>query len=110
MTGNLSRDEKEYAFLVATKFFDEQYGETSAQGMSDTQLTEALINGLSRRLVWGGPGKMSGQCEPVGLKIYAGRIPLEVSETPIFEGEATLKMAREIYGIPDPDNLQMTLF
>jgi len=46
MTGPLSPDEKEYAFLVATRFFDERYGATAGQGMTEAQLAKALQEGL----------------------------------------------------------------
>ena len=52
---------------------------------------------------------MSGECDPEGLKIFAGRTPLEINTKPIFEGQQTLAMVREIYGIPDPDKRQMIL-
>lgn len=110
MTDPLTPDEKQYAFLVATRFFDERYGDTASQGMTDEQLTKALQDGLGRRVIWGGPGRMSGACQPDGLKIYAERNPFEVSTRPIFAGRTTLAMARVLYNIPDPDEVQQSLF
>lgn len=106
----LTRDEKEHAFFIATRFFDEHYFENKRCGLSDEELTQALQKGLSVRRSWGGPGRFSGTCDPNGLKIYAGRCPLTVGSKPIFEGSVTLAMARALYDIADPNEAQQSLF
>ncbi len=60
----LSHDENEWAFLTATRFFDERHGDTATQGMTDKQLAEALRDSLQRRLIWGCPYQKS---YPLGL-------------------------------------------
>jgi hypothetical protein len=45
-----------------------------------------------------------------GLKIWAHRCIGGRSRPPILEGQATVRLAREVYGIADPEEKQMGLF
>ena len=46
-----------------------------------------------------------------GLKIWASwHVHNHVAEKPLFADKATIAMAREIYGIADPEDGQMRLF
>lgn len=103
-------DEKRWVFLIATKFFEERFGDEMKNGMNDERLKACLARTLSFRVVWGGPGKWSGRCDPEKMRIYAGPTPLEEFKKPVLEGDEILKMAREEYEIPDPLNPQMRLF
>jgi len=107
----LTPDEKHEAFCRATRFFVERYAEEIAQGMTDIQLETALKNYLG---IFGGscgPGSLDITYQGAGLKIWASReIHNHVLEKPIFEGMATVRMARELYKIADPADTQLPLF
>jgi len=45
-----------------------------------------------------------------GLKIWADHCAGSRSRPPILEGQATLRLAREVYGIADPEERQIGLF
>jgi hypothetical protein len=64
--------------------------------------------------VWGFYGDDNGvnvECEGNAQKIWAshGR-PHRHTAVPICAGRATIRLAREVYGIADPDEKQMGLF
>jgi len=114
MTRPLTHDEKLWVFRKATNGFagsNERWIERAVRGMTDDELAEALAFEL---------GIMGGSCGPdcisiafqgAGLKIWASwSHPNIVRDTPIFAGKATIAMAREVYGIPDPSDRQITLF
>jgi len=59
----------------------------------------------------GGPDCISVAYQGAGLKIWASwSYPNIVTDRPLFQGRATVSMAREIYRIPDPANRQQSLF
>lgn len=46
-----------------------------------------------------------------GLRIWGGRdVVNHVLEKPLFARAATIAMARDVFGIPDPENDQLSLF
>lgn len=83
----------------------------AATGLSDAQLAEALRMEL---------GILGGSCEPdalsityqgSGLKIWISwEIDSPPGTKPVFEGKATMAMARLVYGIKDPVDVQYVMF
>lgn len=55
---------------------------------------------------------MSSTVQAAGLKIWAdwNCAAPDVTGKPIFQGAATIRMAREVHGIKDPTDTQMALF
>jgi hypothetical protein len=111
----LSQDEKRRAFLAAVCSFQNaktRWAERQATGLSDEQLESALKHELEifgGRCTHDGCPSISYQC--AGLKIWAGwGIVNHCQEKPIFEGAATIAMAREIFSIADTEDNQLPLF
>jgi len=113
MTGStpLTPDEKAQAFRQATSGFERYFAEQISRGMSDAELAAALKQSLG---IFGGscgPGELAISFQGAGLKIWASHeIHNHVTTKPVFQGIATVHMAREIYRIPDPTDAQMPLF
>ncbi|MCF8467801.1 MAG: hypothetical protein K9G33_10405 [Sneathiella sp.] len=107
----LTPDDKEQAFIKATRHFPDRYAEQIAKGMGDEALATALKNYLG---IFGGSGARDGidiAYQGAGLKIWASwNIPNSVMDKPIFEGHSTIAMARKVYGIANPDDDQLSLF
>ena len=61
------------------------------------------------RLVWGGPGRFSGSCDPAKLLVFAGPAPLKIPKAPILTRHELVQMARSEYEIPDPSAIQLSL-
>ena len=58
----------------------------------------------------GGPDSFSISYQGAGLKIWASWEGINlVTDKPIFESRATIAMARHVYGIPNPDDRQLSL-
>ena len=100
------REEKRRAMLIVLNGFMERHAAEIETGMTDERLKEAIAARMAMRLVWGGPGRFSGSCNPEQLQIFAGPTPLEIAERPIVAAEGLLKLVREEYGIPDPSAAQ----
>ncbi|WP_305971047.1 MULTISPECIES: hypothetical protein [unclassified Mameliella] len=107
----LSQADKEEAFRIATKALTCWYADDIAAGMTDEDLEAALVRVLG---IWGGscgPGRLDVVFQGAGLKIWAGwHIVNHVTEAPLFKGNATIAMARHVYGIANPNDRQMSLF
>jgi len=107
---SLTSTDREQAFIKVTRLFPERYAEQIAAGMSDHELQIALKAYLG---IAGGSGARDTLCvayQGAGLKIWAGwRSPNAVLDEPIFTGDSTIKMARKVYDIADPDNDQLAL-
>ena len=59
----------------------------------------------------GGPNQYNINLAGSGLRIRGGwHVVNHVNEPPLFAGETTIAMARDVYGIKDPSNNQMKLF
>ncbi len=110
----LSKTDRRNAFLAATRTFAKagiRWRHRSSKGLTDAELEDALRYELG---IFG--GRSTENCPSIiyqsaGLKIWAGWHSFNhYQKIPIFEGLATIKMAREIYGIKDPSNCQLDLF
>ncbi|HAQ34924.1 MAG: hypothetical protein CMF74_09960 [Maricaulis sp.] len=106
----LTHDEKVAAFKAATRSLINWYGNELAEGVTDARLEELLKQALGIFGGSGGPDQISLAFQGAGLKIWASWETVNnVTDKPIFQGKATIKMAREVYDIPDPSNGQMRL-
>lgn len=106
----LSREDRELIFREATRGLVHHHGHRFADGMNDTGLHEALEQSLGIFGGSGGPDRPSVTYKGAGLKIWGGwQAVNQVTAAPLFSGEATLAMAREVYGIANPDAEQLTL-
>jgi len=107
----LSRAEREAAFRKATRCLIAWHGEELKQGVTDERLRELLERALG---IFGGscgPDQLHVTYQGAGLKIWASReIHNHATIKPIFQGELVVKMAREIYGITDPSEDQLSMF
>jgi hypothetical protein len=115
MTHPLSIEDKRRAFIRATKGMSqaaERWAQRAASGLTDEQLAEALKYELG---IFGG-SIATDNCPALtyqgnGLKIWVSwEITNHVTTKPTFQGAATVAMAREVYGIRDPEDKQLTLF
>jgi len=107
----LKQEDKELAFCKATASFPRRYADQIAVGMSDDDLAQALQATLGIFGGSGGPDQLSITYKGSGLKIWASwYVHNHVVEKPLFAGRATIAMARELYGIADPEDGQTCLF
>lgn len=107
----LTQNEKALAFRKVTASFPKRYADQIAAGMSDDDLSKALQATLGIFGGSAGPNQLSITYQGTGLRIWASRhVHNHVIEKPLFSGKATIAMAREVYGIADPDDWQMRLF
>jgi hypothetical protein len=101
----LTQEDKELAFRKATASFLNRYADQIAAGMSDDDLALALQATLGIFGGSGGPDQLSITYKGSGLKIWASwHVHNHVAEKPLFAGKATIVMAREVYGIADPED------
>jgi len=107
----LTLADKEMVFKTATKALPQRYADKISSGMTDEELRDALVQVLG---IFGGscgPERLDVLHQASGLKIWGGwHIVNHVIEKPLYQGAATLTMARMIYGIKDPEDPQMKLF
>lgn len=79
--------------------------------MTDTALEDALGRTLG---IWGGssgPGELNISFQGSGLRIWAGWGFHNNQKTkPGLSGRATVALAREVYGIRNPQDRQLPLF
>ncbi len=107
----LSREDKIEIFHLATRSLVHWYGDHFKRGMSDEELKSALERSLGIFGGSGGPNRLSVSFKGSGLRIWGGWHAVNhVKEAPLFSGKATIAMAREVYGITDPDEKQKSLF
>ncbi len=110
MSQELTHADKRAAFEIATSALMRWYGDRIAAGIDDEGLAEMLGNVLGIAGGSGGPDRISVSFRGAGLRIWAGwQCPNEVTDKPIFAGDATVRMAREVYGISDPSCAQLAL-
>jgi hypothetical protein len=57
----------------------------------------------------GGPDRLTIERQAAGLVIWASWEGASTGEPPIFESASTVRMARQVYSIPDPDQPQLSL-
>lgn len=113
MTRPLTEADKREGFMRATGGFSrsrERWAERAARGMTDAELAEALAHEIG---IFGGrcgPGELSLTYQGAGLKIWISwEIHNHVTAKPMFEGKATVAMARHVYGVKDPADRQLAL-
>lgn len=107
----LTQADKELIFKQATSGLVHWYGKQFKNGMTDEELENALKSALGIFGGSGGPGRPSVSFTGTGLRIWgAWHTVNHIKEKPLFSGKATIAMARQVYGIKDPDNKQMDLF
>lgn len=110
MSPRLTREEQVVAFKSATRSLMYWHADEIAQGVPDERLEELLARSLGIFGGSSGPNRLSICFQGSGLKIWARRKTVNhVQDRPILQGKATLKMAREVYGIPDPSDDQLKL-
>ena len=106
----LTQAERAEVFRLATRSLMTRYEDELAAGMSDAELKEALEKVLGIFGGSGGPGRLGVTFTGSGLRIWGGwHIINHCVEAPLFSGNASIAMAREIYGISNPDNKQLSL-
>ena len=108
---NLTPEELKNAFLRSVCSVAEakdRWRQRSKAGLTDEELKEALQYELG--IAGGSSGKICIAYQGAGLKIWAAReIFNQYEEKPVFEGKQTMQMARDVFGIKNPDSKQMTL-
>lgn len=113
MTRPLTEADKREGFLRATASMSgakQRWAERAARGLSDAELAEELAFELGILGGSCGPGMLAITYQGAGLKIWISReLHNHVTMTPTFEGKATIAMAREIYGIKNPADRQLSL-
>ncbi len=114
VTRILTEEDKKQAFIRAvtnTTGAKDRWQERVETGLNDQDLHDALRRELG---IAGGGGcrdSVKVEYEGSGLKIWAswqGVMPC--IDAPIFEGRHTIAIARLVFGIPNPDDQQMSLF
>lgn len=101
----LSEEDRLYVFRRATGMFaaaSERWADRAAKGMTDEELREALEREMG---VGGGcgPGIPSYDCNGSGLRVWGGwGYNNVVTDRPLWQGAATVAMARKVYGIRQP--------
>ena len=115
MTRELTTEEKRRAFSRATGGMSgagERWKERAASGMTDEQLAAALAYELG---IEGGASSWNDvpayHVKGAGLQIWISwDFPRCHQEKPTFKGSDTVAMARQVYGIRNPEDKQMDLF
>jgi hypothetical protein len=114
MTRELSTQDKYEAFMRAVHSFanaKERWQQRAASGLTDDELKEALRYELG---IAGGSScsdSIKVEYQGAGLKIWASWDSFNHYGTkPIFEGADTIAFAREVFGISNPDDEQLSLF
>lgn len=87
-----------------------RWEERAAKGMTDAELADALAFEIGIMGGSGGPDALSLWFQGAGLKIW---ISCETQNThkakPTFAGKSTIAMARMVYGVKDPADVQLML-
>ena len=108
---SLTFEDKEAIFRIAAASLPKRYAREIEAGMTDEALSAALSSVLG---IFGGsygPDQYSITYTGSGLRIWGGwHVVNHVTEAPLFAGKATIAMARQTYGISDPEQKQMELF
>lgn len=108
---SLTPAERIEIFKLATRGLVHRYGAQFKAGMTDAELRSALAESLGLFGGSGGPDGPSVAFTGAGLRIWGGRHTVNHhKQKPLFAGDVTVAMAREVYGISDPQMGQMKLF
>lgn len=106
----LTRADKENVFRRATISLPNWYADELKRGMTDEELEDALKAVLGIFGGSSGADRLSVSHQGSGLRIWGSwEICNHMDEPPLFAGKKTIAMARFIYDISDPSNLQMSL-
>lgn len=101
------------AFLKATGAFSgasRRWADRAQTGLSDGDLAQALAFELGIMGGSGGPDVLSIAYQGAGLKIWASWESINlVRDRPVYEGRGTIAMARQVFGVRDPEDRQLTL-
>ena len=90
---------------------EERWWERAKQGLTDEQLELALAYELGTAGGSSGRDMLSVEYSRSGLKIWASwESTNSYSDSPVLEGRRTMMLAREVYGIADPTDMQMAMF
>ena len=108
---SLSEADKEMIFRKATAGLPRKYAVAIKTGMSDAELEAALKSVLGIFGGSGGPDQLSIAYAGSGLRIWGSWSTVNtVRDKPLFSSRQTIAVARQVYGIADPDNDQLHLF
>ena len=110
----LTDEDKQKAFIRAvtnTAGAKDRWKKRAEKGLNDQGLHDALRRELG---IAGGGGcrdSVKIEYQGAGLKIWASWQGVTTCiDSPIFEGKHTMKMARQVFGIDNPNEQQMSLF
>lgn len=110
----LSPDDIIEALKRATNSYqgaEERWQARARQGLTDEQLEEALAYELGTAGGSSGRDILSVEYSRAGLKIWAGwEGTNSYRDRPVLEGKRTMMLAREVYGIADPSDVQISMF
>ena len=107
----LTEADKRDIFQIATGSFVHRFVDKIEAGMTDEELAAALDVTLGIFGGSGGPDRPSVAFTGSGLRIWGGwHVVNTQTEKPLFAGKRTIAMARQVYGIADPNNNQLDLF
>lgn len=107
----LTQADKELIFKQATSGLVHWHGNQFEKGMTDEELENALKNTLGIFGGSGGPGRLCVSFTGADLRIWgAWHTVNHVKEKPLLSGKVTIAMARQVYGIKNPNDKQMDLF
>lgn len=108
----LTADQKRQAFILATQSFADaaaRWEADATRGLTDSQLAERLAYELGS---YGGHARTGLDVEYTadGLRIWARTdgFVRRTTDAPIMQSAATIAFARVVYGIPDPDQSQLS--
>ncbi len=88
----------------------ERWDERISSGLNDEELEQALRYELGIAGGQCGPDMLSIDYQRAGFKIWASwGITNTYSDAPVLEGRNTMEMTRQICGIRDPADKQMSL-
>ena len=106
----ISNEDRIAIFKLATKGLVHWHHEKFKAGMTYNELKKALEDALGIFGGSGGPKQLSVSHKGAGLCIWGGWHSINhVKDKPLYSGAATIAMAREVYGIIDPDSDQLPL-
>ncbi len=110
----LTQDDVRNGFIRAVCSYSgarERWTERSSTGLTDEELKEALAYELGTAGGSGAKGALHVNYQGAGLKIWiAWEIVNPYSMPPTLQGSGTMRMAREVFAIADPNNDQLALF
>lgn len=110
----LTAEERRSGFIKATSSMSgarKRWQQRAKTGLTNAELAEALAFEIGIFGGSSGPGRLSLSQQGAGLKIWITREIVNLRETrPTFAGATTVAMAREVYGVRDPSDIQMSLF